>query len=185
MIISGSLGQHIIPCVYEMSQVDSIFIYCENKKLHEQWVGDWPKVKGVFTEIAPICEVLKKAAEQCERNAIPISFMATGDIVANQKKLDQLDCSFMYTQILKDILSTINFEQMHIKEFIEHCREQFANIEEELMNVKRLEKEYQKHTSIWWYTSESFLYPMLNGALRLMNIDIIIKMEFFITDLQR
>ena len=77
---------------------------------------DWPKIKGVFTEITPICEALKKAAQQCEHNAISISFMATsGDV--SKKNLDQLDCSFMYTQILKDILLTIKFEQKHIEEF--------------------------------------------------------------------
>jgi hypothetical protein len=36
MIISGSLGQHIVPRVHNMSQVDSIFIFCGNKKRYEQ-----------------------------------------------------------------------------------------------------------------------------------------------------
>ena len=48
IIISGSLGKHIVPRVHNMSQVDSIFIFCGNKKHHEQWVKEWPKIKGVF-----------------------------------------------------------------------------------------------------------------------------------------
>jgi hypothetical protein len=164
--------------------VDSIFIFCGNTKRHEQWAKDWPKIKGVFTEITPICEALKKVAQQCEHNAIPISFMATsGD--ASKKNLDQLDCTFMYTQILKEILLTIQFEEQHIKEFTAHCREQFAGIEEELIHVKQLEKEYHNETPVWWYTCESFLYPMLNTALRVMDVDVIIKMGFFIGDLHR
>ena len=71
----------------------------------------------------------------------------------------------MYTQILKEILLTIKFEEKHIKEFIEYCREQFADNEEELINVKELEKKYHNKTPIWWYTCESFLYPMLNTCL--------------------
>jgi tetratricopeptide (TPR) repeat protein len=185
MIISGSLGQHIVPRVHNMSQVDSIFIFCGNKKHHEQWVKDWAKIKGVFTEITPICEALKEAAQQCEHNATPISFMATGGDSTNQKKLDQLDCSFMYTQIFKNTLLTINFEQKHIEEFIEHCRHQFADIEQKLRTVKQLEREYHTKTSVWWYTCESFLYPMLNSALRVMDVDLMIKMGFFITDLHR
>ncbi len=183
MIISGSFGQQIVPHVHKMSQVDSIFIFCSNKKYHEQWAKDWAKIKGVFTEINPICEALKVAAQQCEHNATPISFMATDGDDTNPKKLDQLDCSFMYTQILKDILLTIKFEQNHIQEFIEHCREQFIDNEEELVNVKELERKYHKETPVWWYTCESFLYPMLNTALRLMDVDVMIKMGFFITDL--
>src|ERR1019366_7624659 len=64
VIISGALGRLIVPVIHDMSQVDSIFIFCGNKKRHEQWTKEWPKIKGVFTEISPICEALKEAAHQ-------------------------------------------------------------------------------------------------------------------------
>ncbi|CAF0957054.1 unnamed protein product [Adineta steineri] len=179
MIISGSLGQHIVPRVHSMSQVDSIFIFCGNKKHHEQWAKDWPKIKGVFTDITPICEALKGAAHQCEQNVIPMSFVETN------KKLDQLDPSFMYTQIMKEIILTIQFEQKHIQDYIDYCRDAFSDNEEEIENVKRLECQYHNETPIYWYTCQMFLYPMLNRALRLMNGDIITRMGFFIGDLHR
>jgi hypothetical protein len=148
MITSDSLAQHIVPLVHNLLQVDSIFIFCSNKKQLEQWTEKWPKIKGVFTEIAPICEELKKGAQQCEHNAISISFMATSSDVS-KKNLDQLDCSFMYTQILKDILLTIKFEEKHIKEFIKYSREQFVDTEEELINIEELERKYHEKTPIW------------------------------------
>jgi hypothetical protein len=184
MIISGSLGEHIVPRIHSMSQVDAIFIFCGNKKRHEQWSKKWSKIKGVFTEISPICEALKQAAQQCEQNAIPMSFVATNDDVS-KKNLDQLNPMFMYSQILKEILLTIKFEEKHIKEFIDYCREVFAENEAELNNVKKFERQYHNKTPIWWYTYECFLYPMLNCALRLMDVDLIIKIGFFIDDLHR
>ncbi|UJR30287.1 hypothetical protein I4U23_017825 [Adineta vaga] len=78
MIISGSLGQLIVPQVHDLSQVDSIFIFCGNKQRHEGWAKDWPKIKGVFTEIKPICEAIKQAAAQCEQNAVSMSFVTSG-----------------------------------------------------------------------------------------------------------
>ncbi|CAF1483075.1 unnamed protein product, partial [Adineta steineri] len=179
MIISGSLGQHIVPRVHNMSQVDSIFIFCGNKKYHEQWTKDWPKIKGVFTDIIPICEALKEAAHQCEQNAIPMSF------VGSNKKLDQLDPSFMYTQILKEIILTIKFDQNHIQDYFDYCRDAFVGNTKELKNIQQLEGEYYKKTPIYWYSCQMFLYPMLNRALRLMNGDIITHMGFFIGDLHR
>ena len=184
MIISGSLGQHIVPRVHNMSQVDSIFIFCGNKKRHEQWTKEWSKIKGVFTEITPICEALKQASQQCEQNAISISFVPTSDDASN-KNLDRLDPMFMYTQIMKEILLTIKFEQQHFKEFIDYCRDIFDDNEDELKNVDKLEQNYRNETPIWWYTFECFLYPMLNRALRMSDVDIIIKMGFFIGDLHR
>ncbi|CAF1533247.1 unnamed protein product, partial [Adineta steineri] len=133
MIVSGSLGKHIMPHVHHMSQVDTIFIFCNNQQWHKQWAKEWPKIKGVFTDITSICEALKQTAHQCEQNATPISF------VASNKKLDQLDPSFMYSQILKEILLTINFEDKHFKEFTTYCREVYEDDENELKNVNQLQ----------------------------------------------
>ncbi|CAF1422468.1 unnamed protein product [Adineta steineri] len=179
MIVSGSLGQHIVPYVHDMSQVDTIFIFCNNQQWHKQWAKEWPKIKGVFTDITSICEALKQASLQCEQNATSISF------VASNKKLDQLDPSFMYTQILKEILLTINFEVKHFKEFITYCRDVYEDDENESKNVNQLQTTYKNKIPIWWYTWDAFLYRMLNQALRSMDVDIIVRMGFFINDLHR
>ncbi|CAF1236656.1 unnamed protein product [Adineta steineri] len=179
LIISGSLRQHIVPRVHNLSQVDSVFIFCSSAKHHEQWTKDWPKIKGLFTDITPICEALKEAAHQCEQNAISMSFVGTN------KKLDQLDPSFMYTQIIKEIILTIEFGQNHIQDYIDYCRDAFKGNKKEIKNIKQLEDEYHNKTPIYWYTCDMFLYPMLNHALRLMDGDIITRMGFFIGDLHR
>ncbi|CAF4710635.1 unnamed protein product, partial [Rotaria sp. Silwood2] len=46
-----------------------------------------------------------------------------------------------------------------------------------------IEREYHNYTPIWWYTGPYFIYSMLNCGLRLMNVDIILKMGFFIRHL--
>ena len=184
MIISGSLGPYVVPCIHDLVQLNNIFILCSNKNYHEQWSKSWSKIKGVFTEITHICEALKTAVKQCEQDAIPISFVATNGEISN-KKLNQLEPSYMYTQIMKEIFLTIKFEPKHIQEYINHCRNAFANNERELNKINKFEHEYCDRTCIWWYTYECFLYPMLNRALRLLDVDIIVKMGFFITDLHR
>jgi tetratricopeptide (TPR) repeat protein len=184
MIISGSLGQHIVPRVHNMSQVDSIFIFCDNQKRHEAWTKEWSKIKGVFTEIKPICEALKQASQQCEQNAISISFVATsGD--ASSQNLDRLDPMFMYTKIMKEILLSIKFDREHFKKFVDYCREVFDGDENALEYIDQLERKYPDKTPIWWYTYECFLYTMLNRALRTTDVDIIITLGFFIGDLHR
>ena len=119
------------------------------------------------------CDALKQAAQQCEQNSIVISFIATSDGMSTQK-LDQLDYSFMYTQIMKEILLSITFGSNHIQEFIAYCCDAFADNDEQLYNAEELERKYHQKTPIWWYTCEGFLYPMLNRALRLMDVDVII-----------
>jgi tetratricopeptide (TPR) repeat protein len=184
MIISDALCQHLVPFIHDVSHLQTIFVFSRNKTKLEQWAKDWLKVKGVFTEILPICEALKQAVQQCERNTIPMSFTTISDDIF-KKGLNQLPPSFMYTQILKEILLSIHFEQKHFVEFIDYCRDMLADNEAQLKNVDKLQREYRDEMSIWWYTYECFLYSMLNRSLRVMDVDIIIKIGFFICDLHR
>jgi tetratricopeptide (TPR) repeat protein len=182
MISSGAFGQTTVPLVHDKPQVNTIYIFCSNKTRHEKWAKEWPKIQGVYTDITHICEALKHAAQDCDQNSVSISFVKSTDGASNQN-LDQLDQSFMYTQILKEILLSIDFEQVHINEFLTYCREQFVDNNAELKNVDKIEKEYRRHQPIWWYTYDCFLYSMLNRALRMMEVDRIIKMGFFVRDL--
>jgi tetratricopeptide (TPR) repeat protein len=184
MIISDAFCQSLVPLIHDVPHLQAIFIFCRNKTQFEQWTKDWSKIKGIFTEITPIYEALKQAAQQSEQNAISISIIDTrGDV--SKKNLDQLDPCFMYTQIMKEILLTIKFEQQHIQEFITYFRDVFVDNASQLQHVDKLERKYRDQTPIWWYTYECFLNPMLNRALRLMDADLIIKLGFFIGDLHR
>lgn len=135
-----------------------------------------PKLKGFLPTLNAFVKLWSKLHKIVSKMLRPLALWL---------KEKELGPSFMYTQIFKDILLTIEFEPRHIQDFIDYCWDVFADNSEELKNVNKLEQEYRKETPIWWYTYECFLYPMLNGALRLMDGDIMMKMGFFIVDLHR
>src|SRR5271170_4884130 len=84
MMVSGSFCQIIVPLIQDISQVSSVYIYSENKAPYEKWAQQWRKVKDVYTDITPICEALKLAAQDCDHNSISISFVKTTDEGSNQ-----------------------------------------------------------------------------------------------------
>ena len=55
----------------------------------------------------------------------------------------------------------------------------------EQTNIQKFKRQYRDNTPIWWYTYECVLYPMLNRAVRVIDMDIIIKMRFCVSDLHR
>jgi Tfp pilus assembly protein PilF len=185
MVISRALCQETMHLIHDTVQLHTIFVICNNKNIHEQWTKEWSKIKGVFTEISPNSKALRQAAQQCEHNAISMSFVATNTGDDFSKTLDRQDPSFMYTQILKEILLTINFEEKHIKQYSDYCRKVSARDGHESKHVDEFEREYHNKKPIWWYSSEAFVYSMLNRALRLMDADIIVRMGFFINALHR
>jgi tetratricopeptide (TPR) repeat protein len=91
----------------------------------------------------------------------------------------------MYSQILKEILLEIKYDEQSIKDFAAYCRNQCFSSHMDLKSVDEFEKDYHHQSSIWWYTSPTFIYSMLNRALRTQELDTIIKMGFFICDLHR
>ena len=169
IIISGALGRQVVPDLEDMPQVQSVYIFCGKKAIHEEWASQMPKVRGIFTEIEPICKALQIDGENCDRAMVPISFKG-------------IDAFFMYTQLLKEaILQIEDDDKKSLKELADYCRNQ-GDIPED--KIALVEREYRNHTPIWWYTAPYFLYSMVNRGLRLMDTEIIIKTGFFIRHLQ-
>ena len=181
IIVSGSLGQTIMPHIHCMSNVNSIYIFCSNRSKHELWTKEWIKVKGVFTQITPICHSLKQDIQQCENSLMPISILPTTNL--SKQQLNELDRSFMYSQLLKEILLELKYTADVKKDLVDFCRIQYCGNTVELQVIDEFEKDYEHHSPIWWYTRECFTYLMLNKALRTQDIEVILKMGFFIRDL--
>ncbi|CAF4737454.1 unnamed protein product [Rotaria sp. Silwood2] len=168
MIVSGALGRQIVPKIQELPQLDSIFVFCGNKSVHEQWTNKFSKVKGVYTDIKSICQALEIDRQRCDQAMVSISY-------------NGLDPLFMYTQLLKEALLEIeDDDKKSIQDLVDFCRVEDDIPEDQ---IKIIEREYRAHTPIWWYTAETFIYPMLNRGLRQMDVDIILKMGFFIRHL--
>ncbi|CAF1230903.1 unnamed protein product [Rotaria magnacalcarata] len=184
MIISDELSQHIVPFVHDIIHINSIYIYSKNQSQQKEWIQKWPKVKDMFPSILSICQALGQDARRCDQDLVSISLVSTNRETFNEN-LDQLDPTFMYTQILKEILLAIDFNEQHIKDFITYYREKFTDNGVQLNNIDGLARDYKDYSPIWWYTHKCSLYSVLNRALRFMEVDTIIKMGFFIHDLHR
>ena len=184
LICSGKVSRTVVPTVHKLPQINAIYIFCQDKTRHEVWARLWSKIKGVFTNITPICDALRRDTGELHESTISISFVSTSDDVL-EDNLASINQSFMYTQILKEILLSIDFQEHDFKAFIDYCREHFKDDFTELRDVYKLEKEYRRHKPTWWYSHQSFLYSMVNDALRTMHIDSIIRLGFFIRDLHQ
>ncbi|CAF3892383.1 unnamed protein product, partial [Adineta steineri] len=49
------------------------------------------------------------------------------------------------TQILKEILLTITFEEKHITEFVNYYRDRLAKTKYDIRNIEALERDYKEH----------------------------------------
>ncbi|CAF3663182.1 unnamed protein product [Adineta steineri] len=181
VITSGSLGQHLVPEIHDIPQLNAIYIFCGDESKHQGWAQNWTKIKGVHTNIKDICQALQLAVKQYDQDTIAVSFLTVNEM-ASTENLNQLEPIFMYTQLFKEILLDIKYDPKAIKDLAVCCREVFTDNSIELKIVKEFKRDYRPQKAIWWYTRECFTYKMLNQALRNMDADIIINMGFFLRD---
>jgi tetratricopeptide (TPR) repeat protein len=179
MVVSGSLSKDILPRIHHMPQLIAVLIYCGDKSKYELLMNNWPKVQGVFTKIDDVCKSLSEVSRQWDEDSTMHISIISG------QKLDQLGQSFMYTQLIKEILFELEYNDQNFKELVTYCLKRYSNDREELQLIQMFQNKYQDHTPICWYTRECFLYKLLNKALYKQETDVIIKMGFFICRLHQ
>ena len=152
IIVSGSLGEKIVPTVHPMKQVDAIYIFCGDKSRHKGWVRAWPKIKGIHTKIKHSCEDLQLAVRQCNRDSIAVSFAPAQEGSASVANLDQLEPSFMYTQLLKNALLDMKHGQKSVQDLVRFCQGKYPENPAELARIREFGRDYRPERAIWWYT---------------------------------
>ncbi|CAF1040892.1 unnamed protein product [Adineta ricciae] len=183
LMVSEMLSKQLVPLIHDVPHLYRIYIFDENKTS----CNEWAKVVGSFTEIKLLCDSLRASARQCDYAMIPISFIAKQSLkttpLSGEHNLDQLEPTYMYSMIFKEILLEFNDDNVtdSLKDLINYCRQQ--GVSESQLN--RFQHEYHNQSSIWWYTSGTFIYGMLNCALRTFNTEAMIKMGFFIRKLHQ
>ncbi|CAF3981589.1 unnamed protein product, partial [Rotaria sp. Silwood1] len=180
--IDGVLCQTVVPRIHNIDQIHSIYVFCHKKEKYEEWSKDWSKIKGIYTEITPICDSAQQSARQCDEDSVVITGISS---------LNQIEPSFMYTQLFKEIILEIDFDKKkEINNLAEYAREKYAGNDKHLQIINEFSEAYpcdseKNNKPIWWYTRECFTYHLLNKALGTMQVETLLKMGVFIRDLHQ
>ncbi|CAF1330819.1 unnamed protein product [Rotaria sordida] len=181
LIISGLLGRKLVSIINNLCQIDSIYVYCDNKVRHEKWADQEKKIKGVFQNIEPIYDAIRRDIRQCEDDLI--SFNILSSTFNTNKNLNQSDQLFIYIQLFKEILIELDYKSNTKIDFINFCYSKYQNNKYQLDIIKEFQNDYNQPSSIWWCTRECFIYSILNKAFRIQDMNMLIKMSFFIRDI--
>ena len=184
MVVSDEFFDKIWPRIKTMSQVHSVYIlspYDEKITLSDE---EYVKVKGVFTRVEPLCSAIKRGTRHYNKDSLVMSIIPS--IKYTKKDLPQINQLFIYWMLVKQIILETKYDtEESIKDLITFCRSHYFSNQNELTTIEEFEKNYHKHSPIWWYTKDSFIFIMLSRALQTQDIEIIIRMGFFIKDLNQ
>ena len=91
--------------------------------------------------------------------------------------------SFAWCTRFCNILVHLPFPQSSQHKLVSFLKGYYKDNDVELKLVQEFERDYKPDKAVWWYTRETFVYRMLNCALRQCDIKIIVLFGFFIRDL--
>ncbi|UJR17402.1 hypothetical protein I4U23_004297 [Adineta vaga] len=184
LIVSGDFGENLVPKIYHLSKIISIYIFCYDKIKHDLWSNTYkPKVQDVFTEKDALFSKLTSDVQIQLRHFLPMSLLSEDAKQRSIKYMDKESVSFMWFQLLFKILIHMRHEDNTKAEMINLCRKQYANSAQFTKQIEDFSDKYDPNKAIAWYSQDTFLYRLLNRALRTENFDLIYKFRFYITDL--
>lgn len=95
------------------------------------------------------------------------------------------DSDFMWSQLIVDVILEMEqrLHEDYFNIFIANCRKQYSGNANDLNTVDELEEYYHPPAALFWYTRDSFLYRILNRALRCRGNHTLITLSFFIRDI--
>ncbi|CAF1039415.1 unnamed protein product [Adineta steineri] len=147
LIVSGRLGQEIIPYIHQLRQVKSIVVDLDE----------------LVTQIRTHHTIQKKVEE-------PLSINIFTTNVGAGKSTIRVNGQFVFSQILIDCLLRLKSTEIDKNELINLCKNEYEGNYIELSNLREFEEDYSPNKVVWWYTKETFFYKTLNAALRTQNI---------------
>ncbi|CAF0735286.1 unnamed protein product [Didymodactylos carnosus] len=183
LILSGSASLPFLELVHDLKQVDSVFIfgqYHEEDRIDSLMVK-YPKIIGIYDEIYQLRLIIRKTMDLLEKQTAAFSLYDQKQKAT--RDLSKESGSFLFFQLFKDVL--LNMEQTieAKREMIAKCRDYYRSNKKELANIESFQTTYKATEAIQWYTKDSFVYRLINKALRTEDIQALYTFRFYIIDL--
>ncbi|UJR08377.1 hypothetical protein I4U23_012648 [Adineta vaga] len=182
LIISGRFGRELLPHIHSFPQIVAVYVFCMDKQANEQWAKEYSKVKSVVVRAKDLIAEIKTYEKSPENVEEPLLFsVSSGD----GHSTTDINGHFVHFLLLIDVLLRIKPDEVDKASLIKRCKEKNRDHPEEVLNISKFKHEYTAENALQWYTRDSFLYKMLNQALRFQDIDLLFLFRFVIADMCR
>ena len=184
VIASGSQGEDLLPYIHPLRQVVSIFIFCLDVAAHKDWIKAYPHIRGLFTDEETLFASVVQDFKLRSRTPSNLSSILIGNDGVDKEYRRDYEIYLFYQSLSKIIGDPyIKYDATAKSEFLELCRSYYTDNRKMLESIDLFERDYTPTKAVSWYTRDTFVYRLVNRALRTQNLRIINKCRFFLSDL--
>jgi tetratricopeptide (TPR) repeat protein len=93
--------------------------------------------------------------------------------------------SYLWFQLMFDVLKEMTISDQAKNDMLRKCREYYSSSIVVLNSIRKFEVTYKPTDAVLWYAKQSFVYRIVNRALRTEDVEQLYTFRFFIVDLSR
>ena len=191
-----NLCQSLLKRCEELRQIASVYILSVTKSTDniDDSLSNTTKVHGNYTDVSELCNHLSQLSyvkryrreglhrEDFTVNPLPAATTSGSKFPSPTVSSNTIrqEADFMYSSFLRDILIKIDSTEEEMTKF---CRHQCAGTATDLNVIDEFEAYYDAHNAIFWFTRDTFLFRLLNRALRELDVSTLYSLRYFIKDL--
>jgi hypothetical protein len=168
---------HLISILNDFEHVYCIYL---SDPIGQKYV---PKLRGVFKNTTELLPQVLIDARACQLNqSIHLNMLDNQETSTIQNRKGNTAHS-MWSQMLLQVLLRMPPPTMDMyREMLDEVRYFYRNNPTQLAQINYFQQNYRAEDAINWYSRDSFVYRLVNKALRTQNLGIIFKFRFFIRD---
>ncbi|CAF1304860.1 unnamed protein product [Adineta steineri] len=183
LIISGNDAFKLLPSITEPTQLDLIFIFPENQNEFNRLCEDYIKVAGIFDNYNELIKSIKDDMEYVNTQMEIISFYDQHQ--HGTRDLSDQSTDFLWFQLFNDVIKHLPHDDKAKEEMLTVCRQYYRGNYRILKDIDQFAQNYHIDECIQWYTKETFVYQLLNKALRTQDIEQLYIFRYYIADLSK
>jgi hypothetical protein len=168
---------HLISILNDFEHVYCIYL---SDPIGQKYV---PKLRGVFKNTTELLRQVLIDARTCQLNqSIHLNVLDNQETSTIQNRKGNTAHS-MWSQMLLQVLLRMPPPTMDMyREMLDEVRYFYRNNPTQIAQINYFQQSYRAEDAINWYSRDSFVYRLVNKALRTQNLGIIFKFRFFIRD---
>ncbi|CAF1074964.1 unnamed protein product [Rotaria socialis] len=185
LIVSDQWAREFVPRIHEFRHVSFIALYFTKKSIEKEWIKEFKKVRIVTNRLDELISGIQ-STQKCRlkiETPLPMNIFRTDSVI--DQSTTELNGQFIHAQLLIDCFLRMATGEKEKQQFISLCESQYKDSRSQIAIIEQFKNTYSPDRALWWYTCESFLYKMLNKALRVQNIDVLFLFHWFIRDLHQ
>ena len=154
-----------------------------DKSKYEHLPDEYAKIVGIYARLDDLCESIEEQVDAFDKQLQTISVFQQNQ--KSTKDLSKQSGEFLWLQAFHHIINRLPKNPKGKQDLIEICRSYYRGNIKELKLIDEFERDYRSEEAIRWYSKESFVYKLINKALRTEDIDQLYTFRFFIADLSQ